>query len=289
MRILVTGASGTVGRQMPKDLDNHEIWTTSRTGTEGGRHTVADLADIDGVTTMLGSVRPDAVIHLAGAVTGSEAALALANVVTTRNLVESVDPAVHLIVVGSAAEFGAPATDIVASDAPLAPLSRYGKSKAQQTGTASTIGARRGVRVTIARPFNVVSPAMPTSTALGNAASTLLAARRRGAATLRVGRTDIVRDFIPVRFVADALIALATAQTASGSYNICSGTGMTLGEIIAAMAAELGLPLTMVKDPELAALPAADRVVGDPERLAEETGLIWTRSIPELVSTALER
>ncbi len=57
MRILVTGAAGQVGRELPAVLDGHEVIALARSEF--------DLADRDAVEQVIGSVLPEAVINCA--------------------------------------------------------------------------------------------------------------------------------------------------------------------------------------------------------------------------------
>ena len=55
--------------------------------------------------------------------------------------------------------------------------------------------------------------------------------------------------------------------------NVCSGTGLALGDLVSAVASALGAEVDAQIDPELAAIAAAPRVVGDPDRCC---GFFWT-------------
>lgn len=271
MRVLVTGAAGVIGGVVADALrfDGHETFTTSRRplGTTG--HHVADLTSAADVDAMLRSVEPEAVIHLAGGVVGSHHDLYRANVLTTVRLMDGVasrSPRTHVVVVGSAAEYGESGGQDIAETAPLRAVSEYGRAKVAATTLAEAVAADHDLSLTVARPFNVVSGRLPAGTALGHIRTQLLeqSGRQR---TVRCGRLDVVRDFVPVTFVVEALSRLATERIA-GTYNICSGTGIELGSILDAMAALLDVDVQVEPDPELLALPAAERMVGSPAKLA---------------------
>jgi nucleoside-diphosphate-sugar epimerase len=111
-----------------------------------------------------------------------------------------------------------------------------------------------------------VSRHLPPSSALGNLRRQLVA----GAGSVRrvrCGRLDVVRDFVPAPAVADAVLRLLRAPAPGQALNLCSGVGIELGAIFEAMARRLGVELDVVVDPELAALPAAPAVIGDPTAL----------------------
>ena len=133
-----------------------------------------------------------------------------ANVVATRNLFEAVaklDPAPAVIVAGSAAEYGDPIADRVAEDHPTRPVTEYGRAKVQQSTVVQQIAGAAGLRFSIIRPFNIVSSELPATVALGNIRRQLLAASGP-LRTVRCGRLDVVRDFIPLELVVDTVVRL---------------------------------------------------------------------------------
>jgi nucleoside-diphosphate-sugar epimerase len=74
VKILVTGASGFIGRHLCRRLlrDGHDIHATSRRVMFGGGDALtwhlADFADLAAASRVIGAVKPDIVYHLAGAV-----------------------------------------------------------------------------------------------------------------------------------------------------------------------------------------------------------------------------
>jgi GDP-4-dehydro-6-deoxy-D-mannose reductase len=106
---------------------------------------------------------------------------------------------------------------------------------------------------------------------LGNMASQLRNAV--GEIEIKVGRLDVVRDYVSLPFVATVFAAVAADIAAPAVVNACSGVGLELGSILDAMIDLSGADATVVSDPDLVALPAPPAVVGDPAMVIDRYGL----------------
>lgn len=290
-RLLVTGATGLIGRELVPALRQGplEVVPTSRSASDLPRHRRCDLSEPEAVRALIDEVEPEAVVHLAGGTAASRHELYRKNVLASVHLLEALarlSPAPYCIVLGSAAEYG-DADGLISESAPLRPVTEYGQAKVAQTTLAEWIGRARGLRLTVLRPFNLVSPRLPPSSALGNMRRQLLAAEgpeRR----VECGRLDVVRDFVPVAGVVEAVVRLLARPAPGRAINVCSGRGIELGEILAAMVRRLGGELRIVPAPDLAAVPAAPRVVGDPAALREVLGLSIAPTPESLAELLLE-
>lgn len=264
-----------------------QLWTTSRDKTEGFQHVPADLADPAQTAAMLEVVQPHAVLHLAGSTGPSLSNLVESNVVATVNLMQGVAEGTHVVVVGSAAEYGTGGHGLVDEDVPLRPVSRYGWAKLTQTESAVAIAQRRNLTAAIARPFNVVGPSLPRLTAFGNIRAQITSAEPGKKTNLTTGRLDITRDLVPIDFVAEVLVAMTTDIGGKGVFNICTGHGFVLSEVVEAMARLAQADITLRVDPDLAAIPAVDRIVGDPRKVLEIYGLRSEPTVDGIAETII--
>jgi nucleoside-diphosphate-sugar epimerase len=282
--ILVTGHGGLFGRALTSRLrqEGREFAILARGGPAGDLR----LREVAGAA--LDSHKPDTVVHLAGGRGASRSDLFERNVLTTVNVIEAASVLTHtpsVIVMGSAAEYGAGRAEPLTEDDPLRPVSEYGLAKVAQTAMALSLGERLSVPVTVLRPFNPVSAELGREVALGNARAQLLEGTgpsRR----LRLGRLDVVRDFVPVEFIIDAITGVVDLRLEKEVINVCSGVGIELGDVVDAMAALLEVSFVVDVEEDLAALPAGDIVVGDPSRLEQKLGL-RTRPTPESLAEIL--
>lgn len=276
-RILVTGATGLIGREVVSAL-RQEPWTivpTSRSDADLPGHCRCDLSDPDSTTALLETVQPIAIVHLAGGTSADLHELYRRNVLSTIHLLEAAARLAarpYCVVFGSAAEYGEGAGELVPETAALRPVSEYGHAKVAQIRLAEWIARERGLRLTVLRPFNVVSCRLPPSTPLGNLRQQLLSTAGPER-VVECGRLDVVRDFVPLSAVAEAVRRLLANPAPGRVFNVCSGVGIELGSVLEAMAAKLGVRLRIVQEPELVAVPSARRVVGDPRALRDAVGL----------------
>ena len=87
---------------------------------------------------------------------------------------------------------------------------------------------------------------------------------------------DSVRDFLDIEDVIDAYIALLDRAVPAGVYNVASGRGTSIRDLLDLLLAESSLRPEVEMDP--ARWRPADSVVGSARRLEEATG--WAPATP---------
>lgn len=98
------------------------------------------------------------------------------------------------------------------------------------------------------------------------------------------GTGSAVRDFVHVRDAADAFGRALTSSGALRTYNIASGHGVSVAEIIQVAEAVSGLPVPVRQNPPQ---PEAEQLVADVTRSAADLG--WSprqSAVHEIVSDA---
>ena len=304
MRVLVTGLTGFVGPWLMRALGaaGHEVHGLVRDPGAGSRldnvgvppealHR-ADLSEA-GVAAVVRDVAPGAIVHLAALsfVPDAErdpAATYATNVGGTLALLAAVRAharEARVLVVTSGDVYGAvrPEDLPVVEETPLRPLTVYGASKAAADLAAGQWARAYGLPIVRARPFNHTGPGQSASfvcSAIARQVARIEAGRQEP--VLRVGNVDPVRDFSDVRDVAAAYVALLERGRAGEAYNVCSGEGVSVAEIIAITRDRARVPMRVHSDPALRRPNDVPRVVGSPARLTAETG--WRPRIP-LVET----
>jgi GDP-4-dehydro-6-deoxy-D-mannose reductase len=288
-RILITGASGFVGRHLVDYLnrqDQHEITGLSsqkRPPIEGGRLLVCDLRDADLTRRVLERYEPEIIFNLAGqshvprAFTDPAGTL-ITNVVGQINLFEGcrateIDPVI--VTVGSAEIYGAVDPDAIPIDEsqPFKPNNPYASSKAAQDLYASQYVASYGMKIVRARPFNHVGPGQDDRFVVASFARQI-AEVEAGLAepVVLVGNLEPVRDFLDVRDVVRAYDLIARPEFAGEVFNISSGRGIRIREILDMLVEAATCDIEVRVDPERVRPSEVPEFRGDSTKLRDATG-----------------
>lgn len=296
MRVLVTGIAGFAGPWVAEALAaaGHEVhglvrgagpWP--RLGDRPRLH-CGDLLD-PGFPALVRELGPDAVVHLAGlsfvpVAERDPAAAYRANLGGTLAVLTAVREharGARIVTVTSADVYGAvEAAELpLAEDAPLRPLTVYGASKAAADVAAAQWGRAYDLDVVRARPFNHAGPGQdPAFVCSALARQVALVEAGRQAPVVRLGNPDPVRDFSDVRDVAAGYVALLERGRRGAAYNLCSGAGVSIAEVIAILRTHARVPLRVQSDPTLRRVHDVPRIVGSHARATADTG--WEPRIP---------
>ena len=280
MRVLVTGAAGFVGGHLIPRLEA-EGASVEATDRE------VDVSDAGAVEELVARVAPDAVIHLAAqssiAASWREPALTFrVNFLGARCVLAALErraPSARLLLVGSGDQYGTakPGAPAFRESDPLRPPSPYSRTKA----AADLLGAdfaRRGLDVVRVRAFNHAGPGQSDAFVLSSfARQTAEMESGLREPLLRVGNLDSVRDFLDIADVVDAYVRLLDPTAApAGVYNVASGVGGRIGDLLDALLSHARVRPRVEVDPER--VRPTDLSVGDASRLREATG--WAPRVP---------
>jgi GDP-4-dehydro-6-deoxy-D-mannose reductase len=273
MRLLVTGASGFTGmaliRFLAHDKNVHITGITRNLNplfpTETGvKWVTADILKYDRLCTLVASVQPDAIIHLAGLNHGSPTELFTMNICGTQNLLKAVsvtNPECRVLVTSSSAVYGYQGPSPLTEDSPVQPLSEYGVAKAAQEILSSMYYRAKGVNVTVARPFNLVGPGQTEAFVCGRIVRQVIECEQGNRDAFDLVETQSSRDFIDVRDVVKAYWALVshsgfTEDCTGNVFNIGSGRSYAISEVIATLEKITGqnYPVRLPIDPPRIAL-----------------------------------
>lgn len=280
MRVWLTGAGGFVGGHLLPRLHGLGAELSAPSLEE------LDVCDAEALEAHARSFRPDAIVHLAAqsSVTAStreprgDYRVNFGGTLALLRAAERAAPRARVLLVGSGEIYGNAASQETRFDeaAPLRPRSPYATTKA----AADLLGrafAQRGLDVVRPRPFTHTGPGQSDAFAASSFARQL-AEMEAGLRlpSLAVGNLESIRDYLDVEDVVDAYLRLLERDVPAGAYNVASGRGVRLGELL-----ELLIGLSRVRpeirvDPER--LRSRDVSVGDAGRLRQATG--WAPGRP---------
>jgi GDP-4-dehydro-6-deoxy-D-mannose reductase len=300
VRLLVSGAGGFVGGHLVDFLhaehpgvEVHGVvlphGSVSWHAASGARVVEADLNDPAAAAAVIEAVRPDRIIHLAGQSSVQQSwtdpgGTLRTNVLGIVHLLDAVRrcglrPGV--LVVGSAEEYGpvAPEEMPIREDTPLRPASPYAVSKVAQGALALLYGPAGGMRVVLTRTFHHTGPGRGEAFAESSFARQVaeIEAGQRPP-VLKVGNLEAVRDFADVRDVVRAYWLLLEQGEGGTAYNVCSGTGRPVRQLLDTLLAASSVRVEVRVDPDRLRPSDVPAQVGDPSRLRAATG--WEASIP---------
>jgi UDP-glucose 4-epimerase len=258
-RVLVTGGAGFIGSHLCRRLvsDGHEVRALDNLSS-GRRSNLGD-ADID---LMVGDLRdPTTAGH---AVEDAELVLhhaAIAsvqysveqpldeqevNVVGTLRLLEAARNAGvrRVVFAASAAAYGTDPTVPKREDMTALPISPYGLSKIAGEHYCRVWSHVYGLETICLRYFNIFGPRQDPTSPYSGVISIFARMMLDGVAPTIHGDGEQSRDFTSVDNVVAANVAALVAPTAAGEvYNIGTGRGVTVNELVAALNETIGSDL----------------------------------------------
>jgi GDP-4-dehydro-6-deoxy-D-mannose reductase len=291
MRALVTGATGFVGRYLVDALrrDGAEVFACSGPNDSAAGYLPLDLSDAETIAAALDAAKPAVVFHLAAQTFVPEALRAPietyeVNAMGTARLTKALRgyrPArTRLLFVSSAEVYGA--RD--ASEYPLResldarPGNPYGASKA--AAEAIVLGEVRsfGLDAIITRAFNHIGPGQSERFVVASLAAQLARVAAGESRQLFVGNLQTARDFLDVRDVVSAYVAIARDGEPGEIYNVCSGAAVTIRDILGELIRIARVPVEVREDPARMRSADVPLSVGDPAKVRARTG--WQPRIP---------
>jgi GDP-4-dehydro-6-deoxy-D-mannose reductase len=269
MRIVITGAGGFIGSFLQEALaergDDVAAWT----------HRTVDVTQTEAVAEAFERFAPEAVVHLAArslpARSWTEPAETYrVNVGGTINILEAArrcDSPPRILLAGSSAEYAEPVdAQPITEDAPLEPNSPYAASKVAVNQLGELYCRQYGLHIVGFRPFALVGP-RKIGDVCSDFARRVVAIERKNASEMVVGDVSVVRDLIDVRDGVAGLLRLIDDGKPGEMYNICSGRGHSIADILQTLRRLATVPVKTVQDPALLR-PLEHKVkIGDPSKL----------------------
>lgn len=291
MKVLITGITGFAGSHLAEYAQSQgvEVYGTKRwRSTEEFLHPEievweCDLRDALAIRTVIKRVQPDKVFHLAaqsfvGSSFSAPWETLQTNIGGQLHLLEAVrefSPDTKVLVCGSSEEYGLVyANELpITESQPLRPLSPYGVSKVAQDMLGYQYAQSYGLHIVRTRAFNHEGPRR------GNVFAPSAFARqiaRDDAIEVKVGDLSAIRDFTDVRDMVRAYWSAIDLHP--DVYNIGSGEGWAISEVLEALMEISGKNLPLTIDPARVRPSDVPVLVADATKFRKLTG--WAPEIP---------
>lgn len=302
-KYLITGFSGFVGRHFVEYLENNEkdclvkgldIHNPDFEFDQYKNVKISfektDLLFKDQVEYIIHEFQPNYILHLASfssvAFSWKEPVQSFQNNTNIfLNLIDAVRKLnidTRILSIGSSEEYG----NVNDEDLPLredhklSPISPYAVARISQEYLSGVYIDGYGMDIVLTRSFNHIGPMQKSIFVVSSLAKQLVELKKSGKnkGPVVTGDVSIVRDFTDVRDVVRAYYLLLKEGKKGHVYNVCSGTGISLKDLIDIMARHLNIEVDIIIDNRLIRPADNKRIIGSNEKIKRELG--WENRIP---------
>jgi len=188
----------------------------------------------------------------------------------------------RILSIGSSEEYG----NVDVEDLPLKegsrlnPASPYAVARMSQELLSKVYIDGYGLDIILTRSFNHIGPMQRSTFVVSSLANQLVEIKKSGKskANIVMGDVSVVRDFTDVRDVVRAYYLLLKEGKKGHVYNVCSGIGVSIKDVIQMMEKQLNIEVDISIDQGLIRPTENKNIIGSNEKIKMELG--WQNNIP---------
>jgi GDP-4-dehydro-6-deoxy-D-mannose reductase len=303
-KILITGISGFVGGHFVHYLTtNHnalEIHGISRSkpawdfvstpvGLLNGHYFhQADLNDIPKIKSLIVEIEPDYILHLAAQSSVAESWKSpvfsfMNNTNIFLNIIDTVrlnDNAAKVLSIGSSEQYGIVSEkDLpITEDRQQCPENPYAVARVAQEQLARIYAKGFDLDICCTRSFNHCGPGQNDRFVVSAIVKQfVMVAHGLQKPVIHIGNGAIVRDFVDVHDVIEAYYLLLSKGKKGEVYNICSGQGRAIQDIVTLLSEMLGIRVEILQEQSQIRPIDNPRIVGSYQKIQRDLG--WKPTI----------
>ncbi|HMQ67467.1 MAG TPA: GDP-mannose 4,6-dehydratase [Ignavibacteria bacterium] len=301
-KYLITGFSGFVGKNFTKYINDNsydssvlgiDILNPSFNINELQNVKVkfirSDLRDREKISKIIYDFSPNYILHLASSSSVAESWKSpVSSFQNNLNIfidlledIRKIGINSRIISVGSSEEYGTVEVSRLPlkEDNKLNPTSPFGIARYSQELVGKLYSDVYGMDIVMTRSFNHIGPGQSDEFAISSFAKQIAEIKRNNQNEfLLAGDVSVIRDFIDVRDVVRAYRELFLKGKKGEVYNVCSGSGISLHNIIQIMSEILDIKIIICEDKKLKRPRENPVIIGSNEKIKSETG--WENMIP---------
>ncbi len=303
--VFITGAEGFTGRHLTTHLKKQGFDVVGGVRNRArklafekqfGKSIVCDVSDAINVARAIASVRPDAVIHLAGATVSYFAAEepldAYQSIVTGwANICDAVRrsvPRARIVLASSGEVYGNAGDHKPCNEnCTVAPTTTFGWLKSTAENVAHTFFQNYHLDLVVARPFHYTGAGQAETFFFGSVAKRLIAWDASIRNGFELPDLSFERDMLHVQDVVEAYAALLQNGKPNQIYNISSGRTHTVRQVCEWIARAAGRTVNFSELPSNTEgrIPC---LCGDNGKITSETNWKATRTVEQAANDLVE-
>lgn len=306
-KLLITGAAGFVAgyfteflkeNNIEYDILGLDIIEDHVCDYKKYKYKKINLCDRELIKEVIENFKPDYLLHLASISSVSQSwnypvESFVNNTNIFLNIIESIRELglqTRILSIGSSEEYGNyPADKMPLKEYyKLKPCNPYSVARVSQEMLSKLYADAYDMNIIITRSFNHIGPRQRETFVIPSFIKQLLNIKKQGGSKIEVGNIEIIRDFLDVRDVVVAYYKLLTEGISGEVYNVCSGVGIKLKEIINIVSEELNITPEIQIDKNRIRPTDNLTIIGDNTKLKKE--LNWqqkytlTQTLKDMIS-----